>query len=107
VLRATLLRLGPVVTSGSRLAGHLDSILQASGGRSESGAIQENRCLMIPHQPVAHCPGRLQIPRAQSRDRSTWKSNRAATRLRYSILASASLLLAAAAKSRSFDRMSH
>ena len=35
--------------------------------------------LMIPHQSVAHCPG-LQTPRAQRRDRWTWKSNRAAIR---------------------------
>jgi hypothetical protein len=32
---------------------------EAAGGRSERGAISGKSRLMIPHQSVAHCPGRL------------------------------------------------
>jgi len=61
---------------------HLDAIARGGGWSFRTGGYSGKSRLMIPHQFVAHCPGRLKTARAQRRDRAR---NRVATRCGYSI----------------------
>ena len=56
-----------------RVADHLDTIARGGGWSFRTWCYSGKSRLMIPHQSVAHCPGRLKTPRAQRWDRSTWE----------------------------------
>jgi hypothetical protein len=90
-----------------RVADHLDTMARGGRWSFRRWCYSGKSRLMIPHQSVAHCPGRLKTPRAQRRDRSTWEEQQGGHSMWILNTSSASLLLAAASKSMSLDKVSH